>query len=127
MEISLHQPKSALIVESYGTEGFRISGENHSGPIMLTAEASAPWPVGQCLDQAAYMAAASFMAGCEVVLVGSGSRTQFIAPSQRLALKAAGLNLEVMDTGAACRTYNVLLGDGRKVGALLLPEAQPQS
>lgn len=123
MEISLHQPKSALIIESYGATGFRISGVEHQGGVMLKAEACAPWLGADALDQTALLAAREFLDGCEVVLVGTGKRTQFMPPSQRAALRAAGLVIEVMDTGAACRTYNVLLGDGRKVGALLLPDA----
>ncbi len=129
MEISLHQPKSALIIETYGPSGFKVSGEEHTGAIMLKAEVCAPWP--DCalwpdcaaLDDAALLAARDFMADCEVVLVGTGARARFMPPSQRTMLKDAGMKVEVMDTGAACRTYNVLLGDGRKVGALLLPDA----
>lgn len=122
MEINLYQTKAALVVETYGPEGFRVSGTSYDTAIMLTAEACQPWLEGDGLGVGAFLQAKEFLAGCEVILVGTGKRAAFIPPSQRAALRQDGLNLEVMDTGAACRTYSVLLGDGRKVGALLLPD-----
>jgi uncharacterized protein len=58
--------------------------------------------------------------GVEVVLVGTGRGLHF-PPSALLApLMAAGTGFEIMDTGAACRTYNILMGEGRRVAAALL-------
>ena len=56
----------------------------------------------------------------EVVLLGTGARLQFPAPRLARCLYESGVGLEVMDTGAACRTYNVLVGEGRRVVAALL-------
>lgn len=56
----------------------------------------------------------------EVVLLGTGERLQFPAPAMTRCLAQAGIGLEVMNTGAACRTYNVLLAEGRRVAAALL-------
>ncbi len=57
----------------------------------------------------------------ELVVLGCGPRAVFIAPDVRAALKAAGMALEVVDTGSACRIYNVLLAEGRRVAAALIP------
>jgi uncharacterized protein len=57
----------------------------------------------------------------ELLLLGCGVRALLIAPAVRAELKAAGLALEVMDTGSACRIYNVLLAEGRRVAAALVP------
>lgn len=57
----------------------------------------------------------------EFLLLGSGARMQLLPKALRQGLRDAGLVVEVMDTGAACRTYNVLLAEGRRVGAALLP------
>ena len=57
----------------------------------------------------------------EFLVLGCGPRAVFIAPDIRAALKAAGLALEVVDTGSACRIYNVLLAEGRRVAAALIP------
>jgi len=56
----------------------------------------------------------------DLLLLGTGRRAQPPGAEVRRAFDAAGVSLEVMDTGAACRTYNVLLGEGRPVGAALL-------
>jgi uncharacterized protein len=58
--------------------------------------------------------------GCEVVLVGTGRRQRFPRAELLAPLAAAGIGWEIMDTGAACRTYNILMGEGRQVAAALL-------
>ena len=62
------------------------------------------------------------LAGCgaEIVLLGTGPRLRFPHPALRQPLMAAGIGLEVMDTAAACRTYNIRASEGRKVAAALL-------
>jgi len=56
----------------------------------------------------------------EVVILGTGARLRFPKPASLRALVEVNVGVEVMDTGAACRTYNILLGDGRRVAAALL-------
>ena len=58
--------------------------------------------------------------GAEIVLLGTGPRLRFPHPALQQPLMAAGIGLEVMDTAAACRTYNILASEGRKVAAALL-------
>ena len=57
----------------------------------------------------------------DVVLLGTGKIMQILNPALRRELKAVGLSVEAMDTGAACRTYNVLMAEGRRVAAALFP------
>jgi uncharacterized protein len=59
--------------------------------------------------------------GVELLLIGLGKRGAPVAPTLRAALKAHGIGVEAMDTGAACRTYSVLLAEDRLVAAALLP------
>lgn len=59
----------------------------------------------------------------EVVLIGTGRTLRFPHPSVLAGLASAGIGHEIMNTGAACRTYNVLMGEGRRVVAGLLIEA----
>ncbi|MDQ3273101.1 MAG: Mth938-like domain-containing protein [Pseudomonadota bacterium] len=61
--------------------------------------------------------------GPELVIFGSGARLRFPPPALLRALMAARIGIETMDTIAACRTYNILAGEGRKVLAALLMEA----
>ena len=57
----------------------------------------------------------------ELLVLGCGARAVFVPPDLRATLKAAGMGLEVVDTGSACRIYNVLLAEGRRVAAALIP------
>jgi uncharacterized protein len=58
--------------------------------------------------------------GVEVVLIGTGAKLRFPPSALLRPLIAAGCGFEIMDTGAACRTYNILMGEGRRVAAALL-------
>ena len=57
----------------------------------------------------------------ELVILGTGARQRFPHPRLTVALSGARIGLEVMATGAACRTYNILMGEGRRVVAVILP------
>ena len=57
----------------------------------------------------------------EILLIGTGSRMALLPAALRADLKSLGVGIEIMDTGAACRTYNLLAGEGRRVAAALLP------
>jgi uncharacterized protein len=59
--------------------------------------------------------------GAEIILLGTGARQRFPHPRLTRALREKRIGLEVMDTPAACRTYNILAGEGRSVAAALLP------
>jgi len=59
--------------------------------------------------------------GVQILLLGLGSGTAAVDGSLRARLRAAGMSLEAMDTGAACRTYNVLVAEDRRVAAALIP------
>ena len=81
-----------------------------------------PWAVSSfdALDEASFKALIAL--GPELVIFGSGSRIRFPRPALLKALMARRIGFEAMDTPAACRTYNVLLGEGRAVVAALLFE-----
>ncbi|GAA6120162.1 Mth938-like domain-containing protein [Acidovorax sp. FG27] len=64
---------------------------------------------------------------CELVIFGSGGRNRFPPPAWLQPLMARRMGLETMDTQAACRTYNILAGEGRNVAAALLLETAPQA
>lgn len=66
---------------------------------------------------------ASIPADIDVLVIGCGARAAFVPPATREAFKRRGVSLEVADTPAACRTYNILLSEGRRVAAALLPVA----
>ena len=113
-------------VESYGPGGFRIGGERWTGSVLILTERVVAW---ECSDAASLDAAAlaAAFAGERIELLilglgtgGGGAGATAVTPAGRAALKEAGLAVEAMETGAACRTYNLLAGEGRAVGAALI-------
>jgi uncharacterized protein len=115
-------PPGPLIVDGYGAGGFRISGQPYKGSILILRDRVAAWPV---TDAAALTAADLALVTAtspvpEILLIGCGRRAALIAPALRQVLRSAGVVIDAMDTGAACRTYNVLLSEARRVAAALI-------
>lgn len=114
------------ILQSYAGGQFKVSGEIFDGPVLVSRDAAFLWLAAQGKHSLADLSPADFneIAALQdkpdVVLLGCGSRMQIMPAAMRAELKAMGIAVDVMDTGAACRTYNVLLAEGRRVLAALL-------
>lgn len=115
-------PRDRQLIQTYGPGRFRISDVDHSGAVLVLPQRTVAWAVAAATDIAPDNLAAvlEVAPAVEVLVVGCGARASFIPPARRAALKAHGIVLEVMDTGAACRTYNVLMAEGRRVAAALI-------
>jgi uncharacterized protein len=114
------------VIEAYGTQGFRVSGVAYAGAVIVFPDATVPWRASTMADVSAEsLAAVTARAGganaVEILLLGCGKQLRAVPRPLREALRAAGTVIDPMDTGAACRTYDVLLGEGRRVAAALLP------
>jgi len=111
------------VIRSYGRGHFQIGNTDWRCPVLVTPGATSAWNVTRAdqvaLEILALLAAAP--ARTEFLVLGCGPRALFIAPATRAELKTAGFALEVVDTGSACRIYNVLLAEGRRVAAALVP------
>ncbi|HJU30991.1 MAG TPA: MTH938/NDUFAF3 family protein [Hyphomicrobiaceae bacterium] len=109
-------------IDAYGNGGFRFADMSHRGSILCLPSGIHAWPPAGPADITAPALAAALAEkdALGVLLLGTGQRQVFPASDVREAFAAAGIALEAMDTGAACRTYNVLLAEGRPVGAALL-------
>jgi uncharacterized protein len=108
-----------LPVDSYGEGGFRVAGAVHMGPLALVPAGVVPW--GGLPDLGAFL---ERVASFDVLLVGTGADVAAPAPGfveARARLEAAGAGVDVMMTPSAARTYNVLLAEGRRVAAALMP------
>ena len=106
----------ALPVDGYGPGFFRIGGTVHHGAVAILPTGPAPW--GGYDDTATLLAVADQV---DVLFVGTGADIAHVPAAFRSALEDAGLGVEAMASPAACRTYNVLLSEGRRVALALLP------
>ncbi|MCI5050364.1 MAG: Mth938-like domain-containing protein [Rickettsiales bacterium] len=125
MDITPQLSESAKVIDGYGDGGFTIAGERCEGAVLVLPEKVIPWPdVPAEGDSPAleHMELALNRADeIEILLYGSGTHMVFLPPIIRETLRASGMAVDVMDTGAACRTFNILLNEGRRVAALLQP------
>ncbi|MBM3555354.1 MAG: hypothetical protein FJX47_07355 [Alphaproteobacteria bacterium] len=114
-------PAGRKVVTGYGQGGFRISGERFAGSILLFPEKVEPWGVVD-LDRAESASLAPLLAEAAgtILLIGCGVRPVSVTSPWRRALSRTGRAIEFMDTGAACRTFNVLVAEGRPVAAALI-------
>ncbi len=103
-------------VDGYGPGFFRVGGEVLRGPVLLTASGARPW--GGYADAAPLLA---LEGGIDVLLLGTGATIAHPPAPLRAAVEARGIGIEAMATPAAARTYNLLLSEGRRVAAALLP------
>jgi uncharacterized protein len=98
-----------------------VNGQRHAHSIVLPWQGAVQaWPVGALADLHASHFEPLAALKPELVVFGSGPRLQFVSPALYRALIEARIGLETMDTAAACRTYNVLASEGRRVVAALV-------
>ena len=116
-----HYPGQAPI-EAYGNGGFRFAGMSHKGSLLCLPSGIFAWSVSRIGDLAPSDFSLVFAEPARVSFVLFGAGPALVRPSKdvRHAFEDAGIGLDVMDTGAACRTYNVLLAEGRPVAAALI-------
>jgi uncharacterized protein len=119
MELTPLVQSGRQIIERYGPTGFRVSGSVYLGPVLVFPDSTVPWADAAMTQEG--LAPVIEHGGVEVLLLGLGRRMAPVGASLRAALKARGIAIEAMETGAACRTYNVLLAEDRRVAAALLP------
>ena len=103
-------------IEGYGPDFFRLAGVAHPAPVIFVPGQVLEWRGYD--DRAALLALAGQV---DVLLIGTGGQIAHIPQELRAALEEAGLGVEAMDSTAACRTYNVLLSEARRVAVALLP------
>lgn len=102
-------------IDGYGPGFVRVGGEAIRGAALILPGGAGPWTPH---DASVILAAAKEI---DVLLHGTGAEIAHPDPGFRAALEEAGIGIEAMATPAACRTFNVLLGEGRRVAAALLP------
>lgn len=126
MDVTPLVKQGTQIIQSYANEGFRVNGQSYDGPICvcpaqttLWAQADGKTALELQLDD--FQPLIDQSDEIDVVLFGSGAQIKFLSADLKRSLKETDLYIDCMDTGAACRTYNVLMAEGRRVFAVLLP------
>lgn len=110
------------LIDSYGAGGFRFAEMSHRGSILALPSGIVAWPV-TAPDQLSADAFALVLAeadGIDLLLIGTGLDPAPLPDAVRWRLKDAAIGIDVMQTGAAARTYNILAGENRKVAAALI-------
>jgi uncharacterized protein len=122
MEIRPTTPAGKCVIERYGPGGFRIAGVIHTGAVLVFPDQVLAWDAaGMAGITAESLRPVAERGGVEILLVGCGKRLLPLPRPLREALRAAGIVADTMDSAAACRTYNVLLAEDRRVAAAILP------
>ena len=123
MDLSLDVPQNHLFIRSMDKRGIRVADEYYVSPFILSAQQIIPAWQAESLDEInASSLRPIFEMQPEVVLIGCGKTQAFLPPAVQMLFFRRDIGLEVMTTGAACRTFNVLASEGRQVVAALLPE-----
>ena len=114
-------PGSAPI-DAYGNGGFRFSGMSHKGSILCLSDGVHAWDVtvAAIVSRSALTPILARLTPPQFLLLGTGAKQIFPPADVVKAFSDAGIGLDAMDTGAACRTYNILLAEQRPVTAALL-------
>lgn len=123
MDVTPTIPEGFQIIDSYGPGRFQISGTGYHGPLLVFPDKVYDWSIADPNDLSVDALEVVFQAdpAVEVLLFGCGRRMTLVKPSLRQAIRDNGVAMDPMDTGAACRTYNILLSEGRRVAAALIP------
>lgn len=109
-------------IDAYGGGGFRFTDMAHRGSILALPSGVLAWDVASPheFDEAAFAPVLAEAADIEVLLIGTGVNLVPLPEALRWRLRDSGMRLDVMQTGAAARTYNILLAENRRVAAALV-------
>ena len=114
-----HYPGRAP-VDAYGNGGFRFAGMSHRGSLLCLPSGIYGWDPDGRIDRETLAKVFEEAGGIEVLLVGTGREVTPLAPDLAAALREQGIVADAMSTGAAVRTFNVLLAEDRPVAAALM-------
>lgn len=122
MDITPLVPKHLQVIEKYGDKKFTITKQEYEGSVFVFAENVISWQVTKSeeISLATLEPLLQYADDLEVVLIGGGDHHYRLPNELLTTFKEKNILIETMNTGAACRTFNVLLSEGRKVAAALV-------
>lgn len=123
MDITPLIPADRQVIDGYAPGRFCVAGNWRDGGVIVLPDRTLDWSETEfaALTVESFRPLIGAQPPVELLLLGSGARMQLMPKALRASLREAGLVVEVMDSGAACRTYNVLLAEERRIAAALLP------
>lgn len=122
MKLHLANAAQQNVITAYGDGYVQVNATRYESSIAVSATSVTDWGLANIRDLAASNLEAAAAARPEIVIIGTGRSFVFPHPANLRPLIEARIGYEVMDTAAACRTYNILLGEGRNVMAVLVVE-----
>lgn len=122
MEIEEQSPSNLVLISGYGEGGFRVNGQRHDGHLLVFGNSFYPWSLKslKTISKQSFKPLLGLGNPPEFLILGLGEEVVDQVLLARKLEKTLGLSVEVMTTGAAARTYNVLTLEGRRVGAGLI-------
>ena len=121
MKFTLDNPAADFVFGHYGDGKLKVNDTDYTSSLIIFPDTlHTDWPVASVDDITIGHFEEIIARSPDIVLLGTGMQQRFPSIDTRRELIAAGLNLEVMDTAAACRTYNLLVAEGRDVAAAVL-------
>ncbi|MEN6584642.1 MAG: Mth938-like domain-containing protein [Sulfuricella sp.] len=121
MKLHLQTASGTYLFTSYGTDHVAVNGVRHEHSLIVMPESIIKdWQAAEPKQLSAEHFSALAGLELEILLLGTGSKLCFPSPRLMQAMAQQGIGLETMDTFAACRTYNILAAEGRKVAAALI-------
>jgi uncharacterized protein len=126
MKLHLAQNQGQQLFTGYGAGYVAVNNVRYEKSVLVTPSSVSDWPVRQFEDLSAVDFRFIAALKAEVVVLGTGPAQRFPPPELARALAASGAGVEIMDSRAACRTYNILAAEGRGVVAAILME-QPEA
>jgi uncharacterized protein len=122
VDISPLIPEGKKIIEAYGNGGFKVNAERIEGSIVIMPDAVFNWQISSfsAINIAALKDVIDNSKNIEILLLGCGKKIDFLPRDIEENLKQHKIKVEYLDSGSACRTYNVLLGEGRAIAAAII-------
>ena len=122
MDITPNVPAGRQIVERYGGGGFLVSGHRYEGSVIILPEQTISWSprFPSEIMPGSFEPLEPTAAELDILLIGCGATGMFLSRTLREHLRGFGLVADAMATGAAARTYNVLMSEGRRAAAALI-------
>lgn len=123
MDFTEHNKADELSIDSYDAGVIEVAGERYQQAILVKSNQVLKLDMANCQDLTEELLAQMLQQKPqpELIVVGTGSKQQFLPPKLQMLIAKERIGLEVMATPAACRTFNILMSEDRKVWGILWP------